>query len=155
VESPEPDRIDLDEAEAEIARRWFVWTAAGLTVHPVTWLEQNDAQPTPRQRPDGTAPRTMGLHVSRPNAHVDVVLHCDGWSEVAVLRPGADGVTRATAQLESVAAFAALVERAVELITWSGKTGPDAPTPRSVVPPPERADRWVVGYDGEGWPNEP
>lgn len=154
MESPEPNRLDLDEAEGEIRRRWFVWTAAGLTVHPVTWLDQNDAGPARRVgRPDVPAPRSMGLHVSRPNAHVDIVVHRDGWSEVAVLRPGADAVTRATAQVDSVAAFGALVERAVELITWSGEPRGDRPTARS-APPPERADRWVVGYDGEGWSNE-
>jgi hypothetical protein len=84
VEPPDPVTLELDTAEAELRRRWFVWTAAGLRVHPVTWTDQNDA---------------LGLRVSRPSAHVDVVLHRDGWAEVAVLRPGADAVVQATAQV--------------------------------------------------------
>ena len=141
MESPEPIALDLDEAEAEIRRRWFVWTAAGLTVHPVTWNDQNEA------------PRSMGLHVSRPSAHVDIVLYGDGWTEVAVLRPEADAVVRATAQVESVAAFRNLLDRAVELITWSGVPRSDSPT-AGKAPRAERAAQWVLGYDGEGWSSQ-
>jgi len=151
VESLEPITIDLDEAEAEIRRRWFVWTAAGLTVHPVTWIDRNDAGPAPRVgRSDVTTPRSLGLHVSRPSARVDIVLSLDGWTEVAVLRPEADAVVRATAQVESVAAFGALVDRTVELITWSGVPGSDGPAAKP-APRSERAAHWVLGYDGEGW----
>jgi hypothetical protein len=153
VECPEPVTLDLDQAEAEIRQRWFVWTAAGLTVHPVTWTDQNDAGAGQRVgRSDVTTPRSMGLHISRPTAHVDIVLHRDGWADVAVLRPEADTVIRATAQVESVAAFGALADRAVELITWSGVPGGHGPA-SSNAPPPERAAQWVLGYDGEGWSN--
>lgn len=153
MKSLEPITIDLDEAEAEIRRRWFVWTAAGLTVHPVTWIDRNDAGPAPRVgRSDVTPPRSLALRVSRPSAHVDIVLSLDGWTEVAVLRPSADAVIRATAQVESVAAFGALVDRTVELITWSGVPGNDGPAAKS-GPNSERAAHWVLGYDGEGWSN--
>jgi hypothetical protein len=132
VEPAEPIFLDLDEAEGEIRQRWFVWTAAGLTVHPVTWTDTD----------------SLGLHVSRPGAHVDIVLQADGWAEVSVLRPEADAVVHATTGLESVAAFGELLDRAVELITWSG-----LPKSQRTVTP-ERAARWVLGYDGESWPNE-
>jgi hypothetical protein len=94
----------------------------------------------------------LGLHVSRPTAHVDVVVHPDGWAEETVLRPEADAVVQATAQLESVAAFADLLDRAVELITWSGVPR-SAGSAGSSARLPERADRWVLGYDGERWSN--
>jgi hypothetical protein len=142
MEPPEPVALDLDEAEAEIRQRWFVWTAAGLTVDPVTWSGRSDV----------TTPASLSLHVSRPSAHVDVVVHPDGWAEVTVLRPEADAVVQATAQLESVAAFADLLDRAVELITWSGVPRKDAPA-ASGATLPERAGRWVLGYDGERWSN--
>jgi hypothetical protein len=151
VELSKPVSLDLDQAEAEIRQRWFVWTAAGLTVHPVTWIDQDDAWPAQRVgRSDVTAPRSMGLHVSRPSAHVDIVLQRDGWAEVAVLRPGADAVIQATAQIESVAAFGALVDRAIELITWSGVSASHGTAART-APPPERAAHWVLGYDGSPW----
>ena len=137
--------LDLDQAEEAIRQRWFVWTAAGLTVHPVTRADQDDGCAGPVERSDVTAPGSISLHVSRPTAHVDVVVQRDGWAEVAVLRPGADDVMRASAQLGSVAAFGELVDRAVELITWSGE--PKEP-PRQH---PKRAARWVLGYDGEAW----
>jgi hypothetical protein len=148
VEIPEPDTVDLDKAEAEIRQRWFVWTAAGLGVHPVTWTDRNDAAPAERGGRSDVTARSLALHVSRPSAHVDIVLHPDGWAEVAVLRPDADAVVRATEQIESVAAFGALVDRAVELITWSG-----VPKARGRQHS-ERAAQWVVGYDGEGWSNQ-
>jgi len=133
----------------------FVWTAAGLSVHPVSWIDQNDlpGSAPPRGRTEVTTPRSMGVHVSRPSAQVDIVVHPDGWAEVVVLRPEADAVVRATAQVESVAACGALVDRAVELITWSGVPRSDDPAARD-TPLPERAAQWVVGYDGEGWSNE-
>jgi hypothetical protein len=153
MESPEPVTLDLDEVEAEIRQRWFVWTAAGLTFDPVTRTDQNDASPAQRVgRSEVTTPGSIGLHVSRPTAHVDVVVHRDGWAEVAVLRPEADAVVQATAQLGSVAAFADLLDRAVELITWSGVPGSAGPAASS-APLPERAGRWVLGYDGERWSN--
>jgi hypothetical protein len=140
VKPPEPGTVDFDEAETEIRRRWFVWTAAGLAVDPVCRSDQPDA-------------RSLGLHVSRPAAHVDIVLQADGWCEVAVLRPEADAVVHATAEVESVAAFGELLDRAVELITWSGVPRDRDPAGRAVSPP-ERAARWVLGYDGEAWSNE-
>jgi hypothetical protein len=131
--------LDLNEAEAEVRQRWFVWTAAGLVVGPITWIDQEEAGPAAGES-GVAAPRSMGLHVSRPGAHADVVLHPDGWAEVAVLRPGADAVVHCTAQVETVAAFATLVDRAVELITWSGAPKDDSPTPRRALRP-ERGDR--------------
>lgn len=153
MEFSERTALDLDEAEAEIRQRWFVWTAAGLTVHPVTWNDPDDG-PSAEQvgRSGVTTPRSLALHVSRPSAHVDVVLHGDGWTEVVVLRPEAEAVVRATAQVESVAAFRELLDRAVELITWSGVPGSGRPT-AGKAPRPERAAQWVLGYDGQGWSN--
>lgn len=154
VERHEPIALDLDEAAAEIRRRWFVWTAAGLTVHPIIRTDRNDdARPSPPiEGPELATPPSLGLHVSRPTARVDIVLHADGWTEVAVLRPEADAVVHATAALESVEAFGELLERVVELITWSGVPGAAGAAP---TVPPERADEWVLGYDGERWPSEP
>ena len=128
--SRNPPDMDLDEADAEVRHRWFVWTAAGLTVHPVTWAEP---------------PRSLGLRVSRPTAHVDILLYGNGRAEVAVLRPDADAVVRTTVQLASVMAFGQLLDRVVELITWSG-------VPKDRDPgPAERAGDWVLGYDGGHW----
>jgi len=126
VESPELGTLNLDEVEAEIKERWFVWTAAGLTVHPVTWTDQNDVRPVPVRRvgrSDVATPGSIGLQVSRPNAQVDVILGRDGWAEVAVLRPEADAVVRASAQVESVAEFGDLLDRAVELTPEIDRTG--------------------------------
>ena len=149
MERHDPIALDLDAAEAEIRQRWFVWTAAGLTVEPVTWTDPKDAaRPAPLVgRSEVGTPRSLGLHVSRPTAHVDIVLHTDGRTEVAVLRPEADAVVHETAQFGSVAAFGQLLDRVVELITWSGEPNDDGGAAPSV--PPERAARWVLGHDGD------
>ena len=114
--------VDLDQAATEIQRRWFVWTAAGLRVHPVTWTDRDAARPAPRSgRSQVSTPRSLGLRVSRPNAQADVVLYADGWVDTAVRRPDTEAVVHASAQVDSVDAFGSLLDRVVELITWSGE----------------------------------
>ena len=148
--------LDLDQAVTEIQRRWFVWTAAGLRVHPVTWTDRDAARPAPLSgRSEISTPRSLGLRVSQPNAGADVVLYADGWIDTAVRRPGSESVVHASTQVDSVDAFGSLLDRVVELITWSGersdhrRSGPGTPTR------PQRAAHWVVGFDGLGIPIEP
>jgi len=149
VESDDLIALDLDRAAAEIQLRWFVWNAAGLKVHPLTWTDQDNA--TRRVplvgRSEVRTPRSLGLHVSRPVAHADIVLDADGRAKVAILRPEASAVVHETAHLETVAAFGELLDRVVELITWNG-------VPKDQGAAPERAARWVLGYDGDRWPIE-
>jgi hypothetical protein len=125
--------LEFDLAHAEIQGRWFVWTAAGLTVHPVTLPE-----------PEDTAPRSLRLRVSRPSAHIDIVLSADGWCDVSVRRPGSDDTVHERAQVESVEAFGLLLDRFVELITWSGAL----PESGSGTPRGQRSAAWVLGHDG-------
>lgn len=141
--------VDLDEAGNQIQRRWFVWTAAGLSVDPVTWTDSDAARPAPLVgRAEVASPRSLGLRVSRPNALADVVLYADGWADTAVRRPGAAVTVHASAQVDSVEAFGALLDRVVELITWSGvgrdhrRSGPGGP------PRPQRSSHWILGFDG-------
>jgi hypothetical protein len=148
--------LDLDQADAQLQRRWFVWTAAGLTVHPVTWTDDNAGRPAPLVRRSEVArPRSLGLRVSRPNAHADIVVYADGWADMAVRRPDADGVAHETAQLESVDAFGALLDRVVELITWSGVGTDHGRSAPDLRPRPQRAAHWVLGFDGLPPPIEP
>jgi hypothetical protein len=148
--------LDLDQAEAEIQARWFVWTAAGLTVHPVTWTDDNAGRPAPLvRRSDVVRPRSLGLRVSRPTAHADVVVYADGWIDTAVRRPGTEAVVHANAQVDSVDAFGALLDRVVELITWTGDPRDDRPSAPGTPARPQRAAHWVLGFDGLGVPIEP
>lgn len=123
----------MDLARAEIQGRWFVWTAAGLTVHPVTW-DGPEA---------GAAPR-LRLRVSRLNAHVEVDLSADGWCDISVRRPDADATVHERTQVESVVTFGSLLDRVVELITWSG-VRPDRASGAPQGPP---SAAWVLGHDG-------
>ena len=141
--------LDLDQADGEIQRRWFVWTAAGLKAHPVTWTDHDAGRPAPLVgRSHVTTPRSLGLRVSRPNAHADIVVYADGWADVAVRRPDADNVAHATAQLESVDDFGALLDRIVELITWSGIRTDHRRSATGTPARPQRAAHWVLGFDG-------
>ena len=126
--------VDLDRADAEIKHRWFVWTAAGLTVHPV-------------ERADDTDAPALRLRVSRPDAYADIAVSADGRIEVTVRRPGADTDAHETVEVDSIDAYVELLDRVVELITWSGvrrDDRPEAGLPRR----PERAPYWVRGFDG-------
>lgn len=139
--------LDLEEAGAEVQRRWFVWTAAGIRVHPITSAGL--------ARPGTCTPWSLAWRASRPNSQADVVLYADGWVETAVRRPGAAATVHATAQVDSVEAFGLLLERVVELITWSGP-GPGRRDPGPVRPAgPQRAAHWVLGFDGLPMPDEP
>jgi hypothetical protein len=141
--------MDLDEAKAEIERRWFVWTAAGLRVHPLTWTKREAARPRPLvERSEITTPHSLGLRVSRPNAQAEVVLYADGRTETAVRRPDGDATLHETAQLDSVEAFGALVDRVVELITWGGIGAAHRRSSPAPAPHPERGDHWILGFDG-------
>ncbi len=146
--------LDLDQAANEVQRRWFVWTAAGLRVHPITWAGDETERPPLVGRPEGTTPRSLRLRASRPNAQADVVLYADGWAETAVRRPDAAATAHATAQIDSVEAFGLLLDRVVELITWSGP-GPGQRRSAAARPTgPQRAAHWVLGFDGLPIPAE-
>ena len=120
-----------------------MWTAAGIRVHPValTGAEAGEA-------------RSLRLRVSRPNAQADVVLEADGWVETDIRRPDATATTHATAQVDTVDAFGLLLDRVVELISWSGP-GRESRHARPADPAgPERAAHWAAGYDGLPLPGE-
>jgi hypothetical protein len=134
--------VDLDQADAEIKRRWFVWTAAGLTVHPVTWTDDTDA-------------RSLGLRVSRPNAYADIVLYTDGRTDVTVRRPETDAATYETVEVDSIDAFGGLLDRVVELITWSGVRRDHGREDPGLPQRPQRAPHWVLGFDGHRLPIAP
>jgi hypothetical protein len=146
--------LDLDLAAAEVERRWFVWTAAGIRVHPITSAASETERPPPLVARPGTSTWSLAWRASRPNAQADVVLHADGWVETAVRRPDAAATVHATAQVDSVEAFGLLLERVVELITWSGP-GPGQRHPAPARPVgPQRAPHWVLGFDGLPMPDE-
>ena len=152
------DRIalDLDQAATEIERRWYVWTAAGLRVHPVTWTDRDAALPAPLSgRSQVSTPRSLAVRVSRPNAEADVVLYADGWIDTAVRRPDTEAVVQASAEVDSVDAFGSLLDRVVELITWSGVRPDHRRSATGIAAPPQRATHWVVGFDGIALPIEP
>ncbi len=135
--------LDLDQAAAEIQRRWFVWTAAGIRVHPISWVGDETEQT-----------RSLRWRASRPNAQADVVLSADGWADSAVRRPGTDTTAHATAQVDSVEAFGLLLDRVVELITWSGPGRPQRHLAPARPAGAERGADWVLGYDGLPMPTE-
>jgi hypothetical protein len=97
----------------------------------------------------------LGLRVSRPNAHADIVLYADGRTNVTVRRPDADADTDETVEVDSIDAFGGLLDRVVELITWSGVRRDHRREDPGLVPRPQRAPHWVVGFDGHRWPVEP
>jgi hypothetical protein len=135
--------IDLDQAAAVIDRQWFVWTAAGIRVHPIALAGAETGQP-----------RSFRLRVSRHNAQADVVLYADGWVETDVRRPDATATTHATAEVDTVDAFGHFLDRIVELISWSGPGLESKHSPPADTAGPERAAQWVAGYDGVLLPGE-
>jgi hypothetical protein len=117
--------LDLDLAEAEIRRRWFVWTAAGLALHPVVRTAES-----------------LRVQVTRPTSSAEIVLTAGGSCEAAVQRPDAAAVLHEATTVDSIDAFAVLVDSIVELITWSGVPQ----EPGCTVPPADAS--WVLGHDG-------
>lgn len=152
----DPAVLDLDQAATEIQRRWFVWTAAGLRVHAVTWTDRDAARPAPLSgRSQISTPRSLGLRVSQPFAQADVVLYADGWIDTAVRRPDSEAMVHASARVDSVDTFGSLLDRVVELITWSGVRPDHRRSAPGTPAHPQRAAHWVVGFDGLAVPIEP
>jgi hypothetical protein len=147
--------LDLDQAALEIEQRWFVWTAAGLKVHALTWTDRDAPRPAALVgRSKVATPRSLRLRISRPNAHADIVLYADGWADTAVRRPEAESAVHAAAQVESAEEFGLFLDRVVELITWSGE-GRNLQHPDPVASGrPQRAAHWVLGFDGMRLPIE-
>lgn len=75
-------------------------------------------------------------------AHTDIVLLADGRADIAVLRPDTDAVVHETARVHSVDAFGVLVDRVVELITWSGVR----PDQVDGTPQGQRSAVWVLAH---------
>lgn len=135
--------VDLDQAAAEVEGRWFVWTAAGIRVHPII-----------RAGAEAGEARSLCLRASRHNAQADVLLYDDGWVETAVRRPDATATIQATAQVDTVDAFGALLDRVVELITWSGPGSGEQHGAPARPAGSQRAAHWVLGFDGLPLPAE-
>lgn len=76
------------------------------------------------------------------------MFYADGWTETAVRRPDADAAVRATAQVDSPEAFGLLLDRVVELITWTGVAGDARRADPGLPARPQRAEDWVLGFDG-------
>ncbi|MEV6757641.1 hypothetical protein [Streptomyces sp. NPDC051214] len=77
--------IDLDQAAAQISCRRRRWTAAGLTVRPITWREGAAAWPQRLEtsRSEVRDPDSVGIHVTGPaDAELLVVLYRGGWADV-------------------------------------------------------------------------
>lgn len=113
--------IDLDRAAAQINTRRQRWTAAGLTVGPLTWRDMAACWPQPleRNRSRVAEPDSVGVHLTGPaDAELLVVLFRGGWADVDFLASlgETDGDSGAGAGLVSEAPDVTSPQESGELI---------------------------------------
>ncbi|MFF1922736.1 hypothetical protein ACFVW8_19465 [Streptomyces sp. NPDC058221] len=76
--------VDLDEAAAQISARRQLWTAAGLLVGPLTWIDETAAWPQPleQDRSRVADPHSVGIRLTGPaGSELSVVLFRGGWAD--------------------------------------------------------------------------
>jgi hypothetical protein len=109
--------VDLDVAAEEIAARQPTWVAAGLSVDPPTWMDNDVPWPAPiaTNRADVVRPRSLGLHVRRgDDIEAEIVLYAVGWADAAWVhfRSGAEPVQEYV-EVDSADQFGPLLDRIV------------------------------------------
>ena len=108
--------LDLDRAAATIAARRDGWVELGLTVHPITWMD-NEAKwprPLPTERSQVRRPMSLGLHVEGSGAaEAEVVLYAGGWADVAVVASSSTEPHQEYVELDDADEFGELLDRMV------------------------------------------
>ncbi|MBW3575917.1 MAG: hypothetical protein KY450_13950, partial [Actinobacteria bacterium] len=68
--------IDLDRVAEEITERRAGWTAAGLSVGPITWMDNDGAWPRPvvTDRSGVERPMSLGVRIERGAAAAEAEL---------------------------------------------------------------------------------
>lgn len=79
-----PQRIDLDEAAAQIVSRREAWVASGLAVGDLTWRDQGSGWPPviTVDRSSVTSADSVGISVRRGVQEGSVVLFDGGWADL-------------------------------------------------------------------------
>jgi hypothetical protein len=82
--------IDLDAVAAELEQRRAVWTAAGITVGPLTWRDAAADWPQAlvTDRSAVIDPESVGVRLSDDGQETELVLWTGGWADLAALIAG-------------------------------------------------------------------
>jgi hypothetical protein len=108
--------IDLDEAAYAISERSSKWVEAGLSIEPVTWMDNDVPWPAPivTDRAMVKRPCSLGVRVRRDgDAEAEFVLYAGGWADAAWLQSRGSEPGEEHVELESADDFGRLLDRVV------------------------------------------
>jgi hypothetical protein len=110
--------LDLDVAHRAIEVRTAFWAAAGLVVHPVTWMD-NDAEWPQSLLPERSVvrrPMSIGVIVRNGDEEGEVVLYAGGWADFTTIVTGEDPVLTYV-ELEDADEFGPVLDRLFRCLT--------------------------------------
>jgi hypothetical protein len=117
--------LDLDRAAELVASRRPEWVELGLTVHPITWMD-NDAQwnrPVLTERSGISRPMSLGLRIEGgAPAEAEIILYAGGWADVNLVAASSAEVESEYIELETPEEFGPLLDRVV--LRLLGDAGP-------------------------------
>ena len=108
--------IDLDRVADEFIQRRAGWTAAGLSVGPITWMDNEATWPRPvvTDRGEVERPMSLGVRIERgAAAEAELVVYAGGWADLMLYGIGDEDVLGEYVELETADEVGPLVDRAV------------------------------------------
>lgn len=111
--------LDLDHAACLIARCTPAWLSRGLTIDPITWMDNGTGWPAPllADRNQAIRPKSLGLRLRGQDSEAEVVLYAGGWADLDYARPGSDEVISEYIELETAEEFGPVLDRITDLLT--------------------------------------
>ncbi|MBB5909181.1 hypothetical protein [Actinoalloteichus hymeniacidonis] len=106
------DNLDLDQAALLVDQRRRRWSAAGITVARITWMDAHDGWPRPlyENRRLVRRPMSLGLELDGTGGSAWIVLYAGGWADVDLMVGDADPVAEYV-EPATVAEFGPLLDR--------------------------------------------
>jgi hypothetical protein len=108
--------IDLDRVAEEISERRAGWMAAGLTVGPITWMDNEVAWPRPvaTDRSEVKRPMSVGVRIERgATAEAELIVYAGGWADLMLYGVSDEDVVGEYLEIDAGHEVGALVDRAV------------------------------------------
>jgi hypothetical protein len=105
--------LDLDRAGDAVVARRDAWADQGLTLDPLTWLDNETAWPRPVLTDRSEVRRPMSLRVvlrGHEGSLAEVTLYAGGWADVLLAAPSSSEIEAEYHELDEVEAFGPLLD---------------------------------------------
>ena len=120
--------LDLDRAAGLISERASTWSAWGLTVRPITWMDNGSGWPKPlvMDRSEVARPMSAGVQIEGSEEFVfaQIVLYAGGWADADYFPSGGNNIVCEYAELDDASELGPLLDRVVPQLRPSDEVSP-------------------------------